>query len=109
MINAFVAVLAAILGLGIVMGWPGLPPVAAASHVCREVMEQQLCIETIKRSAKYPWEYRVVVSVDGKSRPLSRYDCRQASWPPAPEPVLETAPALSETAVQQFICDLVSR
>ncbi|PSR17663.1 hypothetical protein C8255_11415 [filamentous cyanobacterium CCP3] len=89
---------------------PGLPPAAIASNICREVMGQQLCIETIKRSAKYSWEYRVVISVDGKSRPLSRYDCRQPIQNHGPETVTSLPEmALSDATVQQFVCNLVSR
>lgn len=110
MIKALIAV---VLGLVIAIGWPGVSP-SAASNLCQEVRGQQLCLETIKRSAKYPWEYRVVISVDGKRRPLSRYDCRQPlhyadrETDPETETTLAEA-ALSEVAVQQFICDLVSR
>ncbi|MBD2104849.1 hypothetical protein H6F94_28740 [Leptolyngbya sp. FACHB-261] len=50
------------------------PPVEAAS--CRNYHDHTICILKIKRSAKYVWEYRAVVSVDGVERPLEIYNCR---------------------------------
>jgi hypothetical protein len=51
-----------------------VPPAEAA--FCRSVDGQQVCVVSIKRSAKYYWEYRVVVSVDGVEKPLELYNCR---------------------------------
>ncbi|MBD0337132.1 MAG: hypothetical protein ICV62_16715, partial [Cyanobacteria bacterium Co-bin13] len=48
-----------------------------AASPCRQVKGHQVCILTIQRSAKYFWEYRAAVSVDGEKRPLEKYDCRQ--------------------------------
>lgn len=102
MVRTLMAVLLLWLGLwGVMLAWS---PESSASILCRNLEGQQACIETIKRSAKYAWEYRVVVSIDGKSQPVKRYDCRQ----PPQEVDQETGAALSEAAVQQFICDLVN-
>mgnify|MGYP005847737837 CR=1 FL=1 len=49
-------------------------PVEAA--FCRAVNHQQVCITSIKRSAKNYWEYRVVLSVDGMEKPLELFNCR---------------------------------
>ena len=35
-----------------------------------------ICILSIKRSAKNYWEYRVVVSIDRLTRPVEVYNCR---------------------------------
>jgi hypothetical protein len=43
---------------------------------CRNYNNHDLCIITIKRSAKKHWEYRASVSVDGVKRPVEIYNCR---------------------------------
>lgn len=62
------------LVFGLWLCWGLVFPAEAAT--CRNDSDRQICILKIKRSAKYPWEYRVVVSVDGIKRPLETYDCR---------------------------------
>jgi hypothetical protein len=49
-------------------------PVQAST--CKNYHDRNICILSIKRSAKYAWEYRVVVSIDDVKRPLEVYDCR---------------------------------
>ncbi len=49
-------------------------PVEAAT--CRTLDGHQICIIQIKRSAKNFWEYRTLVSVDGRKRPVEIYNCR---------------------------------
>jgi hypothetical protein len=51
-----------------------LPAVAA---VCRNHHGQHICIISINRSAKNYWEYKAIITVDGKKRPLEVYNCRQ--------------------------------
>lgn len=43
---------------------------------CRTIDHQEICIVSIKRSAKNYWEYRAIVKVDGEVKPLQIYDCR---------------------------------
>ncbi|MGB3199649.1 MAG: hypothetical protein WBA99_02030 [Nodosilinea sp.] len=87
-----------LLALGI-WGWGGA---AAAGSLCQNVGAQRVCIETINRSAKYAWEYRVVVSVDDQRCPLKRYDCR-------PEVQLkEATTAPDEADIRAFVCGLVT-
>ncbi|MBD1873984.1 hypothetical protein H6F75_10850 [Nodosilinea sp. FACHB-131] len=95
------ALIAVLLGLWAVL-WVWIPE-SSASVLCRNVEGQQVCIETIKRSAKYTWEYRVVVSINGKSRPVKRYDCRQPTGADR-----ELATPYFEAALRQFICDRVT-
>ena len=66
--------MAILLSLGLQLGASSS---AAAAPLCRQVEQHQICILTIQRSAKYFWEYRAAVSVDGEKRPLEKYDCRQ--------------------------------
>lgn len=49
-------------------------PVEAA--LCRNLDGREICIVKIKRSAKYHYRYRTVVSIDGQKEPLVIYDCR---------------------------------
>lgn len=52
-------------------------PVEAA--FCRNINNHNMCILQIKRSAKYYWEYRATISIDGKTRPIEIYNCRTHS------------------------------
>ncbi|WP_413163556.1 hypothetical protein ACL6C3_29410 [Capilliphycus salinus ALCB114379] len=50
-------------------------PVQAS--MCRTVNDNKICILSIKRSAKYHWEYRASVSINGKKTPVEIYNCRR--------------------------------
>ncbi|MBW4523859.1 MAG: hypothetical protein KME18_01500 [Phormidium tanganyikae FI6-MK23] len=50
-------------------------PVQAAT--CRTANDREICILSIRRSAKNYWEYRATVQVDGEVRPMQVYDCRK--------------------------------
>lgn len=38
----------------------------AYGELCRVYGEQQICLVSLKRSAKYYWEYRAVLRINGK-------------------------------------------
>ncbi|AUT02839.1 hypothetical protein CLI64_21895 [Nostoc sp. CENA543] len=44
--------------------------------VCRNYEGHEICILSIKRSAKKYWEYQASVSVDGVKTPVEIYNCR---------------------------------
>ena len=48
----------------------------AQASTCRSYHDNVICIVSIKRSAKYYWEYRAAVSVNGVVRPIEVYNCR---------------------------------
>ncbi len=48
----------------------------AEASFCRNSNDHSICILSIKRSAKYHWEYRAAVSIDGVERPIEVYNCR---------------------------------
>ena len=48
----------------------------AQASTCQNLDNRTVCIITLKRSAKYYWEYRAVISVDGQKKPLEIYNCR---------------------------------
>ena len=59
------------------MGLTITPPDAlATTNICRTIDQHQVCIMTIKRSAKNFWEYNAAVSIDGKRGPKEPYNCR---------------------------------
>lgn len=49
---------------------------SANASVCRNYDGHQICILSIKRSAKKYWEYRASVSIDGVKTPIEVYNCR---------------------------------
>ncbi|MGF1541851.1 MAG: hypothetical protein ACFCU5_15620 [Pleurocapsa sp.] len=48
----------------------------AEATLCRDLDSHRICIVKIKRSAKYHYRYRTIVSIDGAKQPLVVYDCR---------------------------------
>jgi hypothetical protein len=62
------------LGLGIVLTLTVAFP--AEALVCRTLGDRSVCILRIQRSAKYHWEYRVALRIDGVEQPQERYNCR---------------------------------
>ncbi|MEB3224222.1 MAG: hypothetical protein VKJ86_00280 [Synechococcus sp.] len=60
--------------MGILVGinFFGLP---AHGETCRTDGEHQICLVSLKRSAKYYWEYRAVLRIDGKKLPMQKFDC----------------------------------
>lgn len=48
----------------------------AAASTCRKSADRTICILSIQRSAKYYWEYRASVRIDGVTRPIEVYNCR---------------------------------
>ncbi|MCT7985612.1 hypothetical protein NG796_20270 [Laspinema sp. A4] len=62
------------LFLGIILTWTVAFP--AQALVCRTLGDRSVCIVQIQRSAKYHWEYRVALRLDGVDQPLERYNCR---------------------------------
>lgn len=72
------ALLTAVLVLAFALNiWVKGPSAAIAAPVCRTTPDHEVCILSIKRSAKYHWQYRAAVSLDGIKRPVERYNCRR--------------------------------
>jgi hypothetical protein len=65
-----------LLAVAIVL-WVISYPFPAAAAFCRLDRGREICIVEIKRSAKNYREYRASVSIDGATRPIESYDCRQ--------------------------------
>jgi hypothetical protein len=49
----------------------------AKASLCRKSDGNLICILEIKRSAKYYWQYRASVSINGKVKPIKTYNCRE--------------------------------
>lgn len=58
----------------LIFSWAVVSPVSAM--VCRNYQGQEICILSIKRSAKKYWEYRASVIVNGVKTPVEIYNCR---------------------------------
>ncbi|WP_072621727.1 hypothetical protein [Spirulina major] len=88
----------------IVLGWFGvqLPAFAAT---CRPWQGHEICILRLKRSAKYYWEYRAQISIDGNQQPPTRYNCRDRTQTPKGQP---TTSFTAESA-GAFVCHLMQR
>ncbi len=82
----------------------GNPSPVVAAAKCQILDGHQVCLEAIKRSAKYPWEYRVTVRVDGQKQPEQRHDCRQAIRDMLPA---QGTADLTKARTRQWICRLV--
>ncbi|AFZ11758.1 hypothetical protein Cri9333_0841 [Crinalium epipsammum PCC 9333] len=66
----YVAALLLLLVLSFTVALP------ADAAFCRNYNDHSICILSIQRSAKYYWEYRIAVSIDGVERPIEIYNCR---------------------------------
>ncbi|MBF2022793.1 MAG: hypothetical protein IGR93_22550 [Hydrococcus sp. C42_A2020_068] len=69
MIRSIVVLLLLALSLAVTL------PVQA-TPLCRNYSDRVICILSIKRSAKYHWQYLATVSIDGIVRPMEVYNCR---------------------------------
>jgi hypothetical protein len=80
-------------------------PGAFASEplLCRTVETHQVCILSIKRSARNFWEYRVQLGVDGQPRAKERYDCRRTLRS------INTQAEPSPQKLHQLVCGLTQR
>jgi hypothetical protein len=81
----------------------GTNPAVAA--VCRNWGGHQICLLRIERSAKYYWEYRAVISIDGKKRPMTVYNCRDRYYTETDHTVIP----FKSNDVGNLICNLVTR
>ncbi|MGB3492571.1 MAG: hypothetical protein WBA57_07575 [Elainellaceae cyanobacterium] len=69
-----IAIISAIITVGAIAFLALAQPSQALT--CKTLNGQEICILSVKRSAKNHWEYRASVSVDGVTLPLEKYDCR---------------------------------
>lgn len=70
------AVVVVLLALPFAVWLVNLATAPATTNACRTFTGHEVCVVDIRRSAKSYWEYRTVVSVDGKRQPLELYNCR---------------------------------
>ncbi len=54
----------------------GFGTIPGEAATCKNLDGHQICIIQIKRSAKNYWEYRAIVSIDNRKRPMEVYNCR---------------------------------
>lgn len=80
-------------------------PQPAHAAPCRIWHGREICILTLKRSAKYFWEYRAHLTINGQPQPPTRYNCRDRTQTPKGQP---PKPFNPESA-GALICDLMHR
>ncbi|MBR8826899.1 MAG: hypothetical protein DSM107014_03170 [Gomphosphaeria aponina SAG 52.96 = DSM 107014] len=73
-------------------------PVQAS--LCRQYNDNLICILSIKRSAKYYWEYRASVRINGVTRPIEIYNCREKVRIKSDQTIVPFAPE----GAGEFIC-----
>ncbi len=78
---------------------------SAYAATCRSMSQAMVCLVDVKRSAKYHWEYRVRISVDGVQQPMVRYNCRERTQT-QPD---GTTIAITDNSVADWVCRLVHR
>jgi hypothetical protein len=83
------------------------PPAQARS--CHHRQGHEICLEQVQRSAKYHWRYRVKATVDGKSQPLTRYNCRDRTRTPLKGPHKDIPVNFADLGVGDLVCQLVNR
>ena len=83
------------------------PP--ALAHNCRIQNDHTICLESVQRSAKYHWRYRVQASVDGETQLLTRYNCRDRTRTPLAGPQKGITQPFSPAGVGVHICQLLNR
>ena len=84
--------------------------------ICKFWSGHQVCVIRIKRSAKYYWKYRTILSVDNKKQPEIVYDCRLRSGA-TPVGFLDSGNAHQETHefedndddLGDFVCSLFNK
>ena len=78
---------------------------SAYAATCRNMGGHSICISIIKRSAKYYWEYRAAISIDGQRQPIEIYNCRDRTKISKDRNVVPFA----DDGVGEFICGLFSK
>ena len=79
--------------------------VPAEASTCRQLARHNVCIIKLKRSAKYYWEYRAVISVDGKKKPLEIYNCRDRLKTNRDKDVVP----FSQDGIGELVCSLYAK
>ena len=81
----------------------GQGAIAAESERCQTIAGQEICVESLRRSAKYYWQYRAVLKIDGKRQPTEIFDCHSRTLK-----MTGDRPSASEKK-RQFVCGLLSK
>lgn len=73
----------------------------AIAQQCRTVENQEICLVSVKRSAKYYWQYRAVLKVDGKRQPAEKFDCHPRNVR------IQSAHPSFQDQKRAFVCNIV--
>jgi hypothetical protein len=77
----------------------------AFAAICRPWHGHEICILSLKRSAKYYWEYRARLTIDGQRQPRTRYNCRDRTQTPQGKPTT----SFGAESVGSFVCNLMQQ
>ena len=88
-----------LLACGLVLGTAG----KVIAEQCRTVGSQEICLVSVKRSAKYYWQYRAVLKVDGKRQPTEKFDCH-----PRNSRLQSEYPSLQDQK-RAFVCNIIPK
>lgn len=94
--------------LAIALGLTSFALPAQARH-CDHRSGHEICLERVRRSAKYHWRYRVEATVDGQRQPLTRYDCRDRTRTPLSGPHQGHAENFTAGGIGDQLCRLLDR
>ncbi|MEM6519887.1 MAG: hypothetical protein AAF722_11235 [Cyanobacteria bacterium P01_C01_bin.70] len=84
-----------------------VPPAQAGN--CYRYHGHEICLNQVKRSAKYHWRYRVQATVDGEQQPLTRYNCRDRTQTPLVGPQKGRTQKFTALGMGDRLCRLVNR
>mgnify|MGYP001791194928 CR=1 FL=1 len=84
-----------------------MPPAQANS--CYRHNGHEICLNQVKRSAKYYWRYRVQATVDGEPQPPTRYNCRDRRQTPLSGPQKGQSQKFTDLGIGDRLCRLVDR
>jgi len=91
--------------IGLIIALLGGDSALAQPSSCYRIEGQRVCLVDIQRSAKNYWEYRTVISVDGKKQPAVTYNCRDRTQTTADRRVVP----FNSASVGQLICRFFRR
>lgn len=87
--------------------WVVAMALPALAVQCQSIAGQEVCLLSLRRSAKHYWEYRAQLSINGVKQPVREYDCRVFAKDRFPQiPAELSADTVKVESVGSFVCRL---
>ncbi len=93
------------LGVIVTFSLIGIFSDEAIAAQCQTVDTQEICLVSIKRSAKYHWQYRAELKINGKRYPSEKFDCRDTTQ----TKLRQGDRAQLQKQKRDFVCGLVPK